>query len=210
MSIIATDTEHMFRRAASAVTVIQSIERHLNAEEAEVLEGGSVPRDGSPAPITPTVDPEPPTGVVDPTGDLATSGRLNRIRNSREKLSLAFAGVDKAFNHLDLVARAVLSTNQPKPEPVNEPDLCAGPACNRHKEPGSDLCIGCGMAHASLEREQEHPVCGSLGCDRSVERYKTAAGDAYRGMYYDGAEWMPNSDTAPTCSTCRRSEQLAA
>jgi hypothetical protein len=207
---ITTDTAAIFRRAANAVTVMQSLDRHFNIEEAEALEGSTAPRDGHKAPTVPTDEPEPPTGHKDPTGGAATSGRLQHIHRNRATISRALGSVDKAFNHLDLAARSVLSTTRPTDD-IAASQLCAGPDCELIREPGRELCLGCGQALAILERETAHPICGSLGCDRPVERYKLASGlTGYRLMYYDGETWRPNSEAVPTCSTCRRSDKVAS
>jgi len=206
---IHTDTEHMFRRAVKAVSALQSIERHLNAEETEALEGVSVPRDPSRGPTMPSDDPEPPTGHKDATGDIATSGRLEHIRRSRASISLALGGVDKAFDHLDRVARATLSTNQPKLDPADSTALCSGPNCDLHREPGRTLCLGCGAAFARMERREAKPCCGICG-ERDVESYQTVAGLGYRGMTHDGTNWIAATSKTPKCRTCRDGLQVAA
>ena len=113
--------------------------------------------------------------------------------------------------HLPGDQLAEVLANCERPDDIAASQLCSGPDCELIREPGRELCLGCGQALAILERETAHPICGSLGCDRPVERYKLASGlTGYRLMYYDGETWRPNSEAVPTCSTCRRTVKVSA
>ena len=228
MSIITTHAETIFDRAADMAPVMRSIDRHLTAELDQALLGVSGGQGGSPrsapqcktcrgsgaAPVGPCgpcegtghyIDPEPPTGHPDATGDIAVSGAVNAIRNKQTALIAAELGVLKAFDHLERAATAAISSRPT--DPARRPDnaeLCTGPQCNRLKEVGQVLCVECGIAHANFEREQAHPVCFIFECDRPVERYTTAAGVAYVGMIFDGEQWLPSSGALPICAAHRK------
>jgi len=205
MSIITTHAESIFDRAADMAPVMRSIDRHLTIELDQALLGVSGGQERRSAPEAPKDDEEPPTGHPDSTGDTAVSGAVNAIRNKQTALIAAELGVLKAFDHLERVATAAISTRPA--DPARRPDnaeLCTGPQCNKLKEVGQVLCVECGIAHANFEREQAHPTCFMHECDRPVERYATAAGTAYVGMYFDGEQWVPSSGALPICAAHRK------
>jgi len=135
------------------------------------------------------------------------SGAVTSIRNKQTALIAAEVGVLDAFDHLERVATAAISTRPA--DPARRPDnaeLCTGPQCNKLKEVGQVLCVECGIAHANFEREQAHPICGRPGCDRTVERRKMATGIGYVGMRFDGEQWVPASSLPPICGACRKQD----
>jgi hypothetical protein len=145
---------------------------------------------------------EPATGNTDRVGDAAISHRLTQIHNQRDNIIKALNSLNKAIDHVIRTAHTADNHNRPKLDQVDNRYLCSD-GCNRLREPGRNLCIGCGAALARIERQQAHPECGKLGCTKPVERYETKAGTAYVGMHYDGDTWQPNGTNTPTCSTCR-------
>ena len=205
---ITADTTELFRRTTRLVTQLRTAAQHLDAAEAEALQGGKSSQDAPRVVTMPTDDAEAPTGHTDPTGDLAVSGRVEAIRIKRKRLADALDSVGRSLGHLELVATAVTASDAPAIR-LDTSELCAGPNCNRLKEPGSEHCAEDRAALANLERLEAAPVCGICNAT-AVETYQTAAGTAYRGMIYDGSDWQPASELVPMCGRCRKAGERAA
>ena len=201
MNTISAEADHIADRVERMARIMPSVQRTIDADAVDALQGSTPARSGS----SPKPTSEPPTGHVDPTGDAATSGVLGSVKRRERRIHDALHDVQRSLDHLERVVRAEVATPAPLAEAARN-DLCESPGdCRRLKEPGSRYCVECGLALQRLER-QDAPTCWTC-TERPVESWRRADGTtAYRRMAQDAAgDWHPLADgPPPQCEPCRR------
>jgi hypothetical protein len=176
MSDITDAAEHIARRAVNAFGVLRDLERHLLTEQAEAV---SAPREARSAPRPVRTNPDADADNPDAAGDLrlghsdpvpSQAARIGYYTNRRRQVIEALDSINKAFDHAERIARAIVST-KPDPTLFDEP-RCPGwtvelqarlGGCGKHLEDYTrndgtkglrSLCASCRKDKGKAERDE--------------------------------------------------------
>ena len=214
MTTITAEAQHIASRIIKTIPILQTIERHLDDDEADAITGPSP--SGSGRRHVPTDDPEAPTGHTDPTGDAAVSGAVAAVRRRRLRVTDALHDLSRMIDHLELVCRAV-TADGPPPE-TTPAELCTGGIlmpdgserpCGRLREQGDEMCATC-KAIRDADTRRMSPRCWVPECHDPVESYDTRKGPAFRGMELVGKSWQPKPGVEPMCARHRKMAERVA